>query len=87
MMSDWAGILGKALSLLESEKRLHVMCVKDPSTDLYTRQIFIEKIQQEISRARRTSLPVSLALISVDQYGKMVSQVGQEESQTLLKMM
>lgn len=86
MLRDWMMLLNRALSLIEAEKRLHVMCVKDPSTDVYTRQIFLEKLQQEVSRARRTTLPVSMAIIAIDQYGKIVSKTGQEEAQTLLKM-
>jgi diguanylate cyclase (GGDEF)-like protein len=86
MLRDWMMLLNRALSLIEAEKRLHVMCVKDPATDVYTRQIFLEKSVKEVSRARRTSLPVSLALISIDQYGQIVSKAGQEEAQTLLKM-
>ncbi len=38
MLRDWMMLLNRALSLIEAEKRLHVMCVKDPSTDLYTRR-------------------------------------------------
>lgn len=86
MLSDWMTVFGRALSLQESEKRLHVLSVKDPSTDLLNRQNFIEKVREEISRARRTSMPVALALISVDQYGRIVAEVGQEEAQTVLKM-
>lgn len=86
MLEDWMSVLGRALSLQESEKRLHVMCVKDPATDLLNRQNFLSRMREEVSRARRTSLPVSVAIIAVDQYGQMVSKVGQEEAQTVLKM-
>jgi diguanylate cyclase (GGDEF)-like protein len=86
VVNDWMMLLGKALSMLESEKRLHVMCVKDPATDLLNRANLIARVREEISRARRTSMPVSLALLTIDQYGQIVSQVGHEEAQTLLKM-
>lgn len=85
-LKEWNFLLNKSLSLIESEKRLHVMCVKDPATDLLNRQNFMNRVRDEVSRARRTSLPVSLALIAVDQYGQIVSQAGQEEAQTVLKM-
>lgn len=86
MVHDWTTLLSRALSLQESEKRLHVMAVKDPATNLLNRTNFLLKVRDEISRARRTNLPVSLALITLDQYGKIVSEVGQEEAQTVLKM-
>ena len=85
-VQDWLTLLQHALALLESEKRLHVLTVKDPTTDLINRQNFITRVSQEISRSRRTLLPVSLALISVDQYGQIVSQLGQEEAATVLRM-
>lgn len=86
MVQEWTVLLNRALSLQESEKRLHVMAIKDPATDLLNRQNFLLKVRDEISRARRTNLPVSLALITLDQYGKIVSEAGQEEAQTVLKM-
>ncbi|MBX3021712.1 MAG: GGDEF domain-containing protein [Bdellovibrionales bacterium] len=86
LMKDWLMLLTKALSLIESEKRLHVTAVKDPATELLNRPNFVGKIQQEISRARRTNLPVSLLLIAVDPYGQIVSQIGQDEANVVLKM-
>lgn len=86
VLRDWIHLLERSLTLLEAEKRLHVVTVKDPATDLLNRQNFIVKVGQEISRARRTSLPVCLALCAIDQYGQIVSQVGAEEAQTVLRM-
>ncbi len=86
IVQEWTTLLNRALSLQESEKRLHVMAVKDPATDLLNRQNFLVKVRDEISRSRRTSLPVSLALITIDQYGQIVNEAGQEEAQTVLKM-
>lgn len=80
-------LLEKAMSLLESEKRLHVLSIKDPATDLVNRQTFINKIAEEVSRSRRTNSPLSLVLIAVDQYGRLVSQCGAEEAQIVLRMM
>lgn len=86
ILNDWLTLLNKSVELLESEKRLHVVAVKDPHTDLFNRQNFVVKVQHEVSRARRTMLPVSLALIAVDQYDQIVGQIGQEEAQTVMRM-
>lgn len=86
IVNDWFTLLGRALSLQEAEKRLHVMSVKDPTTDLLNRQNFINRLTQEISRSRRTMMPVSLALITVDQYGQIITNLGTDEGQTLLRM-
>ncbi len=86
MIQDWLTLLCKALSLLEAERRLHVITVKDPATDLLNRQNFVSRVTQEISRSRRTMTPVSLALLAIDQYGMIMSQMGPEEAQTVLRM-
>ncbi len=86
VLEDWLQLVTRALSQQEAERRLHVMTVKDPATDLLNRQNFLTRVSQEISRARRTSTALSLALMAVDQYGQIVSQVGQEEAQVILRM-
>jgi len=86
MLQDWLMVLSRALSLQEAERRLHVITVKDSSTDLLNRQNFIARVTQEISRSRRTMTPVSLALLAIDQYGQILSQIGTEEAQTVLRM-
>lgn len=86
VIHDWTMLLGRALSLQEAERRLHVMTVKDSATDLLNRQNFTSRIIQEIARARRTESPVSLVLLAIDQYGAILSQVGPEEAQTVLRM-
>ncbi len=86
ILQDWLMLLSKALSLLEAERRLHVVTIKDPATDLLNRQNFLLRVTQEISRSRRTMTPVSLALLAIDQYGIIMSQMGPEEAQTVLRM-
>ena len=85
MLYEWLTLLNKALSLVESEKRLHVVTIKDFSTDLLNRNTFIAKIGEEISRSRRTRMPVSLLQIAVDQYGKLSSTFGPEETQVVMR--
>lgn len=85
LVLEWLALLEKALSLVEAEKRLHVVSTKDASTDLLNRQNFIGKIGEEISRSRRTHLPTSLVSISIDQFGQLSSHYGQEEAQLILR--
>lgn len=85
ILREWLGLLEKALTLIESQKRLHVVTTKDLGTDLLNRQTFIGKISEEISRSRRTRLPISLVQIAVDQYGQLSSSYGQDEAQVVLK--
>jgi diguanylate cyclase (GGDEF)-like protein len=85
ILLDWRALLTKAITLVESERRLHVVTVKDMHTDLFNRQTFITKLTDEISRARRTNMAVSLVVIAVDQFGQLTSLFGQEEAQLMLK--
>ncbi len=86
MLQDWLMLLSRALSLQEAERRLHVVTVKDPATDLLNRQNFIARVTQEISRSRRTMTPVSLVLLAIDQYNQIMAKMGTEEAQTVLRM-
>lgn len=86
MVHEWLKLLQKALGLIEAEKRLHVSSVKDPVTDLLNRQTFIGRIDQEISRARRLNMPVSLCLIAVDPFEAIASEIGSEEAAVILRM-
>jgi diguanylate cyclase (GGDEF)-like protein len=83
---QWNFLFSKALGLLEAEKRLHSVNIMDPQTDLLNREQFLLKVQQEVSRSRRTLFPVSIAIIALDQFGTIVSQLGPEEAQPILRM-
>ena len=86
LLREWLILLEKAVSLVEAEKRLHVVSIKDVSTDLLNRQTFITKIHEEVSRSRRTHLPTCLIMIAVDQFGQLSSTYGQEEAQLVLRV-
>lgn len=85
LMQEWVTLLEKAISLNEAEKRLHVVSVRDPATDLLNRQAFLTKVNEEVSRSRRTHLATSLILIVVDQFGQLTSRYGQDEAHLVLK--
>ncbi len=84
-LHGWLAMLGKALSLIEAEKRLHVVTTKDMGTDVLNRQNFMSKVNEEISRARRTKLPVSLVQIAIDKFGRLTSTYDSEECQVVMR--
>jgi diguanylate cyclase (GGDEF)-like protein len=86
VLHDWLILLNKAVELLESEKRLHVLAIKDSQTDLLNRQNFVMRLQNEVSRARRINLPVALAIMVVDQYHRITNEIGAEEGHTIMRM-
>src|SRR3569623_1978789 len=86
LLEEWLMLLERAVSLVEAEKRLHVVSIKDQSTDVLNRQTFLTKIQEEVSRSRRTHMQTCLLVIAVDQYGQHSSIYGQEEAQLVLRV-
>jgi diguanylate cyclase (GGDEF)-like protein len=75
----------QAATVLELSKRLHAVSLKDQTTALLNRSHFMGRLSEEVARARRTQLPVSLVLIAIDQFGSMVTEFGADEGQTVLK--
>ncbi len=84
-LEDWLLLLNKALSLAQADRRLHVVALKDWGTDVLNRQTFLVKMNEEISRARRTKMPISMVSIAVDQYGQVSASFGKEEAQLVLR--
>jgi diguanylate cyclase (GGDEF)-like protein len=80
-------LLDRVVSLFEAQKRLHTSTVKDASTEVFTRSYFLARATEEVARARRTSSPLSMLLLAVDQYGHLVSTYGAEEGNTVLRML
>jgi diguanylate cyclase (GGDEF)-like protein len=79
-------VLQTVAGLLELEKRLHSVNTKDETTDVLNRNHFTEKVAAEVMRARRNHHPLSLLLLAVDSYGPTVAVGGDEDGQTLLKV-
>lgn len=68
------------------QKRIHDMAIKDPLTGLYNRRFFNEKMEDELSRSRRTLMPVSLIYMDIDHFKKYNDQNGHPMGDVLLKM-
>lgn len=49
-------------------KKLHQGASKDPLTDLYNRWCFYDRIKYELGKMKRTKLPLSLAIINIDNF-------------------
>jgi len=54
--------------LEKSNELLGVQSTTDPLTGLYNRRAFFAKLEEELERARRYGLPLSLALLDVDAF-------------------
>jgi diguanylate cyclase (GGDEF)-like protein len=72
---------------LHLAKRLHNVDRRDEVTQFLNRHSFQEKLVEEVSRARRTGLPVSLIMIDVDNFSEYQNKRGRIASDHLLKML
>lgn len=68
------------------QKNIHDMAIKDPLTGLFNRRFFNQKLEEEISRSRRTRMPVSVIYFDVDHFKKYNDQNGHPMGDVLLKM-
>lgn len=67
-------------------KSLHTQAIRDSLTGLHNRKSFEASLQEEVSRARRIELPVSLITVGVDHFGEFIENNGQALGDIVLKM-
>lgn len=78
--------LEKNILLCETQKRLHLTIGRDEATETLNRHGFLQYVGEEIARARRTELPVSLLLIKIDQLMDISDNYGREEADLIMRM-
>jgi diguanylate cyclase (GGDEF)-like protein len=66
--------------LLDSRERLHAVDKQDPRTGLMNRVHFLSLVEKEIARARRICLPVSLLMLKLDQFNRILAEQGLDEA-------
>lgn len=74
------------LEKIDLSQRFHLVNHLDLSTLLLIRTKLIQKLSEEVSRARRLEWPVSLIILSIDQSEGLRGRLGEEELELLLKM-
>lgn len=57
----------------------------DQLTGLYNQQVFTKELEEELRRAKRLCYPLSLLLLSIDNFKQYNDQYGQEEGNTALQ--
>lgn len=78
-------VLGAHLSIMALQNRLHSAEQVDPVTQVWNRENFEIKLQQEMSRSRRTHLPLSMIVASVDNFGDLRANTDQETADILMR--
>ena len=60
---------------------------RDPLMGLYSYLYFENRLKDEMARARRLGLPLSLVALSLDQFTRLQDDIGMANTETILKMM
>ncbi|HEX4926350.1 MAG TPA: GGDEF domain-containing protein, partial [Bdellovibrionales bacterium] len=79
-------VLKVAHSNAALKKTLHSQSVRDALTGLLNKKAFDQKLHEEISRARRIEMPVSLISIGIDHFTEFADNNGQALADIVLKM-
>ena len=68
-------------------KKVESLAITDGLTGLYTRTYFIERLQEEIERAKTDSTPISVAIMDIDYFKKVNDTYGHLAGDTFLKQL
>lgn len=67
------------------ERKIKSLEIYDPLTQLFNRNYYNKKLEEEVYRAKRTSQPLSIVKISVDQLEGVQKEIGEMGKDLLLK--
>ena len=78
-------VLRSRYNFLRLQSRLHHLESLDPTTQVWNRENFETKINEEISRSRRTHLPLAMIIMGVDKYDKIRSDADRESIDMMMR--
>ena len=71
--------------LTEANRRLHDKAVRDALTGLYNRRYLEESLDREVSRARRSGLPIGVMMIDIDHFKRFNDAHGHAAGDAVLR--
>jgi diguanylate cyclase (GGDEF)-like protein len=78
-------ILKLEQSLRAASRRIHLLSITDPLTNTYNRRYLMERLPQEIERARRYTRPLSIVLCDADHFKHVNDTHGHQVGDEVLK--
>lgn len=87
LLSILASLIGLILNNAMMFKKVESLAITDGLTGLYTRTYFIERLQEEIERAKTDSTPISVAIMDIDYFKKVNDTYGHLAGDTFLKQL
>ncbi|MEA2380890.1 MAG: hypothetical protein QOH72_861 [Solirubrobacteraceae bacterium] len=83
-LRDYAELIATAVSNAEDRTRLDRQAGVDALTGLPNYPAFRDRLEDEVSRARRHGRPLTVAVVDIDHFGEATDRVGHEESEQSL---
>lgn len=80
-------IIDLSRKLSAALERIHEMAITDGLTNIYNRRYFIEKIAEEIKRARRYNHPVNCILLDIDHFKDVNDTYGHQAGDMVLQVL
>jgi diguanylate cyclase (GGDEF)-like protein len=80
-LRDYADLIATAVANAEDRTRLDRQAGVDALTGMPNYRAFRDRLEDEVSRARRHGRPLTVAVVDVDRFGEATDQVGHEESE------
>ncbi len=81
----FVGIVRDISERIRAREELEKLCVTDFLTNTYNRRYFIEKLEDEIERAKRTGREFSLAMLDIDRFKSVNDRFGHSVGDLVLK--
>ncbi|MDF2570530.1 MAG: diguanylate cyclase domain protein [Sporomusa sp.] len=78
-------LLDQKAALEVANKRLNEMAMTDPLTGLSNRRHFFDHLEQEICRANRSQMPISLFILDIDYFKQVNDRYGHQAGDVVLK--
>lgn len=66
-------------------KEKHTLDITDPLTGLYNRKYFSQRLDEEISRARRIFMPLSIVTLDLDGFRELNQRLGVQQADAIVK--
>ena len=85
LLSIFVSLISLILNNAQMFKKVESLAVTDGLTGLYTRSFFIERLQEEIERARINNIPITVAMIDIDFFKKVNDTYGHLAGDAFLK--
>ena len=75
-LARFAGLVALAIANAESQRQLQDLATRDPLTGIANRRLFVERLDEHVSRAHRHGQPMCLAVIDIDHFKRINDSFG-----------